>query len=118
MSRTYKDTPWKFRASEQEWDLRYETIKYIKVVKNLYTGETSERSGFYCCQKPGVLTKKRRTKDYEYHWMSTPGWWIRLKMNRPQRRAGKLWERRVIFENDLEETDPPSVSRKPHIYYW
>ena len=68
---------------------------------------------------PGPTTKpkKRRTQDVEWHWMSTPSWWTRLTMNRPQRRAGRLWERKVLFQ-DLEDADPPGVSHKPHIYFW
>ena len=66
---------------------------------------------------PTTKPKRRKGEDVEWHWMSTPSWWTRLVMNRPQRREGRLWERKVHFE-DIEETDPPGVSKKPHIYYW
>lgn len=61
--------------------------------------------------------KLRKEVDTEDHWMSTPSWWTRLVMNRPQRRAGKMWEATVIRE-ELEETDPPGVSKRPHVYFY
>jgi hypothetical protein len=63
-------------------------------------------------------TKKPKEKDTEWHWMSTPSWWTRIMMNRPQRRKGKLWEATVKLEKTLDEVDPPEVSKKPHKYYW
>lgn len=62
--------------------------------------------------------KRAKKKDTEWHWMSTPSWWTRLMMNRPQRRKGKLWEAGVKFEAVTEETDPPGASKKPHKYFW
>lgn len=91
MSRTYKDQPNRIRFPEV----------YPYWVE---------------CEK----TKKRREVDTEWHWMSTPGWWTRLTMNRPQRRAGKLWEQvaKLTQQQELETLDYPGVSHKPHIYYW
>jgi hypothetical protein len=63
-------------------------------------------------------TKKRKEVDTEYHWMNTPSWWVHEFMQVPQRAAGKVWEKKVLKEIDLEDTDPPGVSRKPHMYYW
>jgi len=63
-------------------------------------------------------TKKAKRQDTEWHWMSTPSWWTRLMMNRPQRAAGRLWEKKVVHEADLENVDKPSVSKKPHQYFW
>jgi hypothetical protein len=106
MSRTNKDKNWKLKYPEAQWnfdsfkifdDGNYR-VRYIKL--------------------PGVKTKKRKELDCEWHWVSnTPSWWTRLTMNRPQRRAGRVWEQKVLLE-DLEETDPPGVSHKPHHYYW
>ena len=67
--------------------------------------------------------KKRKKQDTENHWMSTPGWWVNMFMNKPQRRATKLWEQNfsnkdIPTEDDIDYYDTPSVSRKPHIYYW
>ena len=61
-------------------------------------------------------TKKRKKQDTEWHWISTPSWWTRLLMNRPQRRAVHLWERKALF-SDLEELVQPS-KKVAHIYYW
>ena len=60
--------------------------------------------------------KLRKTVDTEDHWMSTPGWWVRLTMNRPQRRAVHLWERKALF-SDLEELVQPA-KKVAHVYYW
>ena len=38
-------------------------------------------------------------------------------MNRPQRSKGKQWCIKAVRMVDLEEADPPNVSRKPHQYY-
>ena len=108
MSRTYKHIKRvklkKFYA--ERWDTLYEP----------------QELGMYWhrLKKPGVLPKLSKRLDTEDHWMSTPSWWTRLCMLKPQRRAGSLWEREVVKCQvaDLEEVDKPSVSRKPHIYYW
>lgn len=91
MSRTYKDRPSKVRFPE--------VYPYWVTVEK---------------------TKKRKEVDTEWHWMSTPGWWVHTFMTKPQRRAGSMWEREVvrISPTNLEEVDKPSVSRKPHLYYW
>lgn len=109
MSRTYKDRP--NRVRYEPWD--------------------KDRSPIYIEYKDCVLrysylfnkttkTKKRKKVDTEEYWYPTPGWWTRLMMNKPQRRAGSLWEQEVVRTNiqELDNLDTPSVSRKPHIYYW
>lgn len=118
MSRTYKDKPTKTQQWHKEQELLWEnnivyTAEFIDSKGNIH--EIIRRT---CVKRAGILTKKRKEQDTEYHWMSTPSAWTRLMMNRPQRRAGHMWERSVLFEEDLEETDPPGVSRKPHLYYW
>jgi hypothetical protein len=52
--------------------------------------------------------------------MTTPGWWVRMMMNKPQRVASKQWEREVVkmVVEDLVDADPPSLGKKPHVYYW
>ena len=107
MSRTHKDKKWEIRFPEERWDFAYTRVDFD------YKDYTIVRY----LDRPGVKTKKRKTKDTEWHWMSTPSWWTRLTMNRSQRRKGRLWERHVHFE-DIEETDPPGVSHKPHNYYY
>lgn len=43
-----------------------------------------------------------------------------MYMTAPQRSKGKEWEKQVVKvkQEDLEDIDKPSVSKKPHIYYW
>jgi len=106
MSRTYKDLPSKLRYPEEEWDYRYYLVGNRKYIDYL--------------QYPGVLTKKKKNIDTKYHWMTTPMWWISEMMNQPQRTKGRQWEKKVLKVdiNDLDIIDYPSVSRKPHWYYW
>lgn len=118
MSRTYKDKPYKFSNQYKEWNTQYsERIPYTAYYVDYITGEEYEKTRYFCVKQAGVLVKKKKKVNTEHHWMSTPSAWTRLMMNRPQRRAGRVWERKVLFE-DLEETDSPGVGRKPHIYYW
>lgn len=105
MSRTYKDKPYKTHPSY--W--RNDDGDYYQPIPELT---------WYVIKKKTSKPKKRKEVDIECHWMSTPGWWIRLCSNRPQRRAGHIWETNVHREVDLEDTDPPGVGRRPHIYYW
>lgn len=65
----------------------------------------------------GDKAKKKKFGD-DWRWMNTPSWWVRLMMTRPQRKAGKTWERKAATALDIEELDTPSVSRKPHYYFW
>ena len=107
MSRTIKDKHWKLKFPESGWD--FDSIKL--------TDENSYSIRYV--KLPGVKTKKKREEDTEWHWISsTPSWWTRLTMNRPQRRAGRVWEHNVLKLTDLEDCDPPGVGHKPHIYYW
>ena len=105
MSRTYKDKPYKLHVNY--W--RYDNDDYYQPNPELT---------WYVIKKKTSKPKKRKEVDTEYHCMNTPSWWTRLIMNRPQRRAGRIWEDTVLREINLEDTDPPGVGRKPHIYYW
>jgi hypothetical protein len=129
MSRTYKDKPSRLKYDRYDKDMVvYSTEEVTKdhhyyfengefVRKDL--PEEDRRTYTRICYIYGKTTKpkKRKEHDTEWHWMSTPSWWTRLTMTRPQRRAGKIWERKVLFE-DIEDADPPDVGRKPHIYYY
>ena len=124
MSRTYKDRHWKLRFPESRWDFGTQQIAYeaTRRIYNVETGhyeDTDETcTWYYYVPIAGIKTKKKRKHNNEWHWLgATPSWWTNLMMNRPQRRKGRMWERKVHFE-DLEETDPPGVSKKPHQYYW
>ena len=102
MSRTYKDKPSKLKYDA--WDKDRERIE----------------DTYYWLDLPTTRVKKRKELDTEEHWMSTPAWWTRLMMNRPQRRECKLWERDALKSSldSLDDLDKPIISRKPHIYYW
>jgi hypothetical protein len=98
MSRTYKDRP-----SKLVYDV--------------------EPSLIWACyiQVAGARTKKKKHKDTTWHYLrGSPGWWVRLFMTRPQRRAGSLWQRNIEKTpvNLLHKSDEYTISRKPHKYYW
>lgn len=100
MSRTRKDKPNKLKY--EAWDKDRVKIE-----------------GFWgYIWLPTTKTKKRKEVDTEEHWMGTPSWWTRIMMNRPMRARGKQWEKLVLKELDIEDTDPPGVGKKPHVYYW
>ena len=104
MSRTLKDKPYKLK--HEPWDM--DRVRYW------------EDCNYRCYQLPTTKSKKRKEVDTEDHWMGTPGWWIRLMMGKPQRRAGRMWEHEAakVTGDSLEDLDTPNVSRKPHIYFW
>lgn len=115
MSRTHKDKPWKLRFPEQQLDYTHERVPYRK-----WSNEFGYWYNLWChIEKPGVKTKKKRNHR-EYHGMPTPMWWVREFMNRPQRTRGKEWERKVVKSDvhSIIDLDPPTVSRKPYLYYW
>ena len=103
MSRTYKDS--RRRTIKGYWEL-----------------DRVQLENYYYLQLPTTRPKLRKEVDTEDHWMTTPSAWTRLMMNRPQRRAGTLWEAGFVNSEvdmeSLEEADAPGVSRKPHCYYW
>lgn len=122
MSRTYKDKPAKFRFPESyDWRWDCEKIPYEYTYSPWGTEDPVTVIRHVYRQLPGVKTKKRREVDCNWHWMgSTPSWWTRLTMNRPQRREHHLWEQiasRTPLES-LEDLDTPNVSKKPHVYYY
>lgn len=122
MSRTYKDKPAKFRFPEAyDWRWSCEKVPYDYTYSPYGTGDPVTVTRYVYRELPGVKTKKRREVDSEWHWMgSTPSWWTRLTMNRPQRREAHLWEHEVSRTpvDNLEEVDKPNTSHKPHIYYY
>lgn len=115
MSRTYKDKPSKL--THEPWDKDTLRFEYEGERLDYYTNEPKTYIGYGHLDLPTTKTKKRKEVDTEEHWMSTPSWWTHLCMNKPQRRAGRIWEATVLRE-DIEETDAPGVSKRPHIYYW
>lgn len=122
MSRTYKDKKrvklkryYKDRWETEHTKFTYEGWKYTWPDYNTATG-TITRTIYL--EKAGAKPKQRKEVDTEDHWMTTPGWWIRLTMNRPERREHHLLEKKILREIDIEDVDFPDLGRKPHVYYW
>jgi len=67
---------------------------------------------------------KAKKRAYGINWLwlqATPGWWVRLFMTRPQRRAAAVWQRKVETCVDIEwveRLDKPPHGKKPHLYFW
>ena len=99
MSRTFKDKPYKLQ--HPRWDADW---VWTENYGHRWTKTTK--------------TKKRKELDTEDHWMTTPMWWIRLVMSKPERRAAKTATHKALLVEDLEEVDIPDLGRKPHIYFW
>lgn len=130
MSRTYKDKPWKVTHPESRWDFGTEQIAYESTrrvyeldpeTKTYRFMDTAEACIKYChVSIAGIKTKKKKRVDSEWHSMTTPGWFIKEFMNRPQRASGRAWEKKAAESapEDLDLLDTPSVGRKPHVYYW
>ena len=99
MSRTYKDKP-------------------SRVLHDPYDKDRVMTETWHYRELPTTKTKKRKEVDTEWHWMSTPSWWTRLNMVRPERRAAHLQEVMALKVVDLEDIDFVDTGRKPHQYYW
>ena len=129
MSRTWKDRSWQRRWPEAAIDsvirVAYEAHPHTTVWNEEYRclapGEldyTKTVIRYMWVKQPGEKTKKKRNFE-DFHWQrGTPSAWTNMMMNRPQRTKGKQWCIKVLQVIDLEECDPPNVSRKPHCYYW
>ena len=64
---------------------------------------------------------KQRAYGGGWRWLqATPGYWVRLMMTRPQRRAAATWQRNAEKSavHDLGELGDPPHGRKPHHYFW
>lgn len=115
MSRTYKDKPSKLKGDA--WGKDREYYNYTRVWVT-YSGELVEHEWKAYMETKTTKTKKRKEVDTEDHWTSTPGWHIRMWMNKPQRRKHHLQEKACLKAIDIEEVDFPELGRKPHIYFW
>ena len=122
MSRTYKDRNrvklkryYRDRWETEHTKFVYEGWKYVWPDFNNSVG-TITRTIYL--KKAGVKPKKRKELDTEDHWMSTPGWWVKMTMTKPQRRSQHLLEKQALKAVDIEDVDFPELGRKPHIYYW
>jgi hypothetical protein len=81
------------------------------------------------------MSVKNKTKDRDHngrirrkytsrhkwgvHYGSSPAWWVKLFMTRPQRRVETHLCRLLGQESiDADEAIFPLGNRKPHEYYW
>ena len=124
MSRTHKDKSWKLRHPEERFDFgriahEYDAKSRVfdEASGEWVLSETEVVRRTWIAEQRGCKTKKRKQVDTCWHWLTTPSWWIRLMMTRPQRRASRVWERKALLA-DLDSLDTPSCSKKPHIYFW
>lgn len=115
MSRTYKDKPHKFSAYAIEREQSTARVPCIREYTNIRTGELVEYVNYVFFDVPGSKKKKRKEVDTVYHWMSTPSWWTRMYMRRPQRARENQQLRNIRI---LEDFDFVDTGRKPHVYYW
>ena len=88
MSRTYKDVPWKHRDVENNYDHGRHRVAYVGVSATI-----GEYTTYWLRDIKGAKRKKKRRVDTKWHWMTTPGWFIKEFMTKPQRAACKQWER-------------------------
>lgn len=119
MSRTYKDKKWSLRYPENDYRFGTELLPYTRVYNLCGSKEIElEGVGYWCRDLPGAKKKKKRSEHSKWLWFqATPSWWTRLLMNKPKRRACRIWEQQVLLQ-DIEEADCPDYGRKPHIYYY
>jgi len=72
------------------------------------------------------MSRSRNTRYIRRNWsfwqwlQTTPGWWVRLTMTRPQRRQAAVWQRNAekTPPNNLDQVNKPPQGRKPHHYFW
>lgn len=117
MSRTYKDRPFRIRFPKVE---EYEYFEYISSGIN-YRGVAYDNVvRKYSTKRAGVLVKKPRRRDTEWHWQSTPSWWTNMFMIRPERtRANRETSKiKCIPLDKLDLVDIVNFKKKPHVYCW
>lgn len=61
-------------------------------------------------------------RHWPYHYSATPGWWVRLRMTKPARRAAHLLEAALRNRAPVSEFEADRVlwplAHKPHEYFW
>ncbi len=67
---------------------------------------------------PHALEKGKTFRDGHLTFSHTPGWWVKLYMNRPKRRKNARLCNRVLKGHDPESIAWPVGNRKPHEWYW
>jgi hypothetical protein len=121
MARTHKDTNRKYRYPEQELSFGTDNIAYLETYYSMDGKTETTCIRYHKFLVAGAKTKKRRRSNTSWHWYAqTPGSWVKEFMNQPQRNRGNQWCRKLMGVNQCVLADQlePTVSRKPHIYYW
>ena len=88
-----------------------------KYFKNYWQQDRVMVEGYGWRLSKTTKPKLKKVVDTEDHWMTTPQWWVRIMMNKPERRATKVCLEKLSLSN-LEEVDIVDTGRKPHVYYW
>ena len=119
MSRTHKDKKWSLRYPENDYTFGTEKVEYTKTRRDWLTGgDMGWYTSYIYVDIPGAKKKKKRYEHGDWLWFqATPSWWTRLTMNRPKRRACRVWERQVLLQ-DIEDADCPDYGKQPHVYFW
>jgi hypothetical protein len=117
MSNTYKHK--KAVKLKKYYKDRWETERYkVAYEYESYNNPDVVYTSYKYLEFPGVKPKQRKEVDVEYHWMTTPQWWIHLMHNKPQRRQQHLLEKAALRAEDLEDFEIPDTKRKPHKYFY
>lgn len=123
MSRTYKDRPNRLKPYNVERDASRVVVYSQYYYTDISTGE--RRVGNYPRFMDVAGAKRKKKRHYSpyksgEHWMSTPSWWTRQFMLRPQRtKLNRLTRKALKLTLEaLEDLDVPFTKNKPHIYYW
>ena len=114
MSRTYKDKPYKLK--QEPWDMDRVMVRCEAICFDYFTKEPREYIATRYLESKTTKTKKRKELDTEDRWMTTPGWWNRMMVTRPERK--RVNAQLQSLPDDIEEIDIPDVGRKPHVYFW
>lgn len=108
MARTWKDKKPKFRKEINAYSGAWQGFFYRwydDCKKNIHPWHHTR-------------PKLRKEQDYEDHWQTTPAWWVRMFMTKPQRVRMNRELRAAVNAADLEDVDVVDLKRKPHVYYW
>lgn len=65
------------------------------------------------------MSRTTHHREQKSSW-STPAWWTRMYMTRPQRAKVRTWKIKAK-QTSLEELDGldlPAHGKKPHVYFW
>jgi hypothetical protein len=79
--------------------------------RTLHHGDKAKQRKF-----EGRKGEKLKRSVAGWHWMSTPGWWVREMMTAPQRRQTRDMLKKAERDPDAEQDWPHPT--KPEQYYW